>query len=59
MFKKKKKLPKKEKEIPSELLSTLREAHSPEVEEALLERDTHDDHGPVILGERKNKPVFS
>lgn len=32
---------------------------SPEIESALSERDTYDDHGPVIIGNRKDKPVFS
>ncbi|MBM3192364.1 MAG: hypothetical protein FJZ63_06930 [Chlamydiae bacterium] len=31
---------------------------SPEQEEALLERDFYDDHGPAILGERMGKVIF-
>ena len=59
MFKKQAHILEKEQSEPSTLLSTLLETHPLEVEEALLERDLFDDHGPVILGDRKDPPVFS
>lgn len=49
----------KEEDKSSEILSKLLEAHSIEVEEALAGRDLYDDHGSVIIGDRKKKPVFS
>lgn len=49
MFKKKRKKEQRAEEVKSPPLSE-------KLQEILRERDLHDDHGPVIVGNRKDKP---